>query len=146
MEFEVARLDPLFKDQAEYDAFRTRHDGHHVKSADLAYEGNCYLGIDAGSTTTKVALIGEDGSLLYSFYSNNNGSPLSTAIRAIKDIYSKLPEKAHIVHSCSTGYGEALQKAALKLDDGEVETVAHFYAAAFFDRKLTVSSTLVVRI
>ena len=134
MEFEVARLDPLFKDQAEYDAFRTRHDGHHVKSADLAsYEGNCYLGIDAGSTTTKVALIGEDGSLLYSFYSNNNGSPLSTAIRAIKDIYSKLPEKAHIVHSCSTGYGEALQKAALKLDDGEVETVAHFYAAAFFD-------------
>ena len=134
MEFEVARLDPLFKDQAEYDAFRARHDGHHVKSADLAsYEGNCYLGIDAGSTTTKVALIGEDGSLLYSFYSNNNGSPLSTAIRAIKDIYSKLPEKAHIVHSCSTGYGEALQKAALKLDDGEVETVAHFYAAAFFD-------------
>ena len=107
MEFEVARLDPLFKDQAEYDAFRTRHDGHHVKSADLAsYEGNCYLGIDAGSTTTKVALIGEDGSLLYSFYSNNNGSPLSTAIRAIKDIYSKLPEKAHIVHSCSTGYGD----------------------------------------
>ena len=134
MEFEVARLDPLFKDQAEYDAFRARHDGHHVKSADLStYEGNCYLGIDAGSTTTKVALIGEDGSLLYSFYSNNNGSPLSTAIRAIKDIYSKLPEKAHIVHSCSTGYGEALQKAALKLDDGEVETVAHFYAAAFFD-------------
>ena len=134
MEFEVARLDPLFRDQAEYDAFRARHDGHHVKSADLAsYEGKCYLGIDAGSTTTKVALIGEDGSLLYSFYSNNNGSPLSTAIRAIKDIYSKLPEKAHIVHSCSTGYGEALQKAALKLDDGEVETVAHFYAAAFFD-------------
>ena len=134
MEFEVARLDPLFKDEAEYDAFCARHGGHHVKSADLAsYEGNCYLGIDAGSTTTKVALIGEDGSLLYSFYSNNNGSPLSTAIRAIKDIYSKLPEKAHIVHSCSTGYGEALQKAALKLDDGEVETVAHFYAAAFFD-------------
>lgn len=137
MEFEVARLEPLFKDQAEYDAFRARHDGHHVKSADLAsYEGNCYLGIDAGSTTTKVALIGEDGSLLYSFYSNNNGSPLSTSIRAIKDIYSKLPPKAHIVHSCSTGYGEALQKAALKLDDGEVETVAHFYAAAFFDPKV----------
>ena len=137
MEFEVARLDPLFKDQEEYDAFCARHNGHHVKTADLAsYEGNCYLGIDAGSTTTKVALIGEDGSLLYSFYSNNNGSPLSTAIRAIKDIYSKLPENAHIVHSCSTGYGEALQKAALKLDDGEVETVAHFYAAAFFDPKV----------
>ena len=137
MEFEVARLDPLFKDQAEYDAFRTRHDGHHVKSADLAsYEGNCYLGIDAGSTTTKVALIGEDGSLLYSFYSNNNGSPLATAIRSIQEIYAKLPEDAHIVHSCSTGYGEALLKAALKLDDGEVETVAHYYAAAFFAPKV----------
>ena len=134
MEFEVARLDPLFKNQAEYDAFLTRHNGHHVKTADLStYEGNCYLGIDAGSTTTKVALIGEDGSLLYSFYSSNNGSPLTTAIRAIKDIYGKLPEHAHIVHSCSTGYGESLQKAALQLDDGEVETVAHFYAAAFFN-------------
>ena len=134
MEFEVARLDPLFKDQAEYDAFRARHDGHNVKSADLAtYEGNCYLGIDGGSTTTKIALVGEDGSLLYSFYSSNNGSLLSTTVNAIKDLYAQLPEKAHIVHSCSTGYGEALLKAALQLDDGEVETVAHFYAAAFFD-------------
>lgn len=134
MEFEVARLDPLFKDQADYDAFRTRHDGHNVKSADLAsYEGNCYLGIDGGSTTTKIALVGEDGSLLYSFYSSNNGSLLSTTVNAIKDLYAQLPEKAHIVHSCSTGYGEALLKAALQLDDGEVETVAHYYAAAFFN-------------
>ena len=134
MEFEVARLDPLFKDQAEYDTFRARHDGHNVKTGDLStYEGNCYLGIDAGSTTTKIALVGEDGSLLYSFYSNNNGSPLSTAIRSIKEIYEKLPANAHIVHSCSTGYGEALLKAALMLDDGEVETVAHYNAAAFFE-------------
>ncbi len=134
MEFEVARMEPLFENQAEYDAFRARHDGHNVKSADLStYEGNCYLGIDAGSTTTKIALVGEDGSLLYSFYSNNNGSPLATALRSIKEIYSQLPEKAHIVHSCSTGYGEALLKAALQLDEGEVETVAHYYAAAFFN-------------
>ena len=134
MEFEVARMDPLFASQEEYDAFRARHDGHNVRSADLStYEGNCYLGIDAGSTTTKIALVGEDGSLLYSFYSNNNGSPLATAIRSIKEIYTLLPPKAKIVHSCSTGYGEALLKAALMLDDGEVETVAHFYAAAFFD-------------
>jgi len=127
-------MDPLFASQEEYDAFRARHDGHNVKSADLStYEGNCYLGIDAGSTTTKIALVGEDGSLLYSFYSNNNGSPLATAIRSIKEIYTLLPPKAKIVHSCSTGYGEALLKAALMLDDGEVETVAHFYAAAFFD-------------
>ena len=95
--------------------------------------GNCYLGIDAGSTTTKTALVGEDGSLLYSFYSSNNGSPLNTAIRSIQEIYSQLPEDAHIAYACSTGYGEALIKAALLLDEGEVETVSHYYAAAFFD-------------
>ena len=94
------------------------------------------MGIDAGSTTTKIALVSEDGHLLYSFYSNNNGSPLATAIRSIQEIYAQLPPKAKIVHSCSTGYGEALLKAALMLDDGEVETVAHYYAAAFFDPKV----------
>jgi len=134
MEFEVDRLDPLFANQEEYNAFLTRHAGHHVKSADLiSYRGDCYLGIDAGSTTTKVALVGQDGSLLYSFYDSNNGSPLSTAIRSIQEIYALLPDGAQIVHSCATGYGEALLKAALMLDDGEVETVAHYYAAAFFD-------------
>ena len=134
MEFEVERMEPLFASTKEYDAFQERHGRHHVGTADLAsYQGNCYLGIDAGSTTTKVALVGEDGSLLYSFYSGNNGSPLKTAIRAIQDIYDKLPEGVHIVRSCSTGYGEALMKAAFLLDDGEVETVAHYYAAAFFD-------------
>ena len=74
--------------------------------------------------------------MLYSFYHNNNGSPLKTAIGAIQDIYDKLPAGAKIVRSCSTGYGEALMKAALMLDDGEVETVAHYYAAAFFDPKV----------
>ena len=134
IQFEVNRLDPLFKDEPEYREFCKRHDSHQVKTASLEhYSGNCYLGIDAGSTTTKIALVGEDGSLLYSFYSNNNGSPLKTAIEAIEDIYHKLPENARIVRSCSTGYGEALMKAAFLLDDGEVETVAHYYAAAFFD-------------
>ena len=71
--------------------------------------------------------------LLYSFYSSNNGSPLDTTIKAVKDIYTKLSPKAKIVQSCSTGYGEALIKSALMLDEGEVETVSHFYAAAFFD-------------
>ncbi len=137
MDFEVARLEPLFADQAAYDAFTERHGNNHVETADLSsYKGNCYLGIDAGSTTTKIALVSEDGKLLYSFYSNNNGSPLATAIRSIQEIYEKLPADAHIVHSCSTGYGEALLKAALMLDDGEVETVAHYYAAAFFDPKV----------
>ncbi|WP_167954706.1 2-hydroxyacyl-CoA dehydratase [Anaerosporobacter faecicola] len=134
MEFEVSRMDPLFASKEDYDAFTTRHAKHTVMKADLAtYEGDCFLGIDAGSTTTKVALVGEDGSLLYSFYSNNNGSPLKTTIKAIKEIYSILPDSAKIVRSCSTGYGEALIKAALLLDEGEVETVSHYYAAAFFE-------------
>ena len=134
MEFEVARLEPLFKDQAEYDAFLARHGNNHVKTGDIAsYHGKCFLGIDAGSTTTKIALIAENGDLLYSFYDNNNGSPLKTSIRAMKEISEKLPSDATIVHSCSTGYGEALLKSAFQLDEGEVETVAHYYAAAFFD-------------
>lgn len=134
MDFEVARMEPLFQNQAEYDEFTERHGNNHVETADLSsYEGNCFLGIDAGSTTTKIALVSEEGKLLYSFYSNNNGSPLATAIGSIQEIYSLLPAGAKIVHSCSTGYGEALLKAALMLDEGEVETVAHYYAAAFFD-------------
>ncbi|MDD3338242.1 MAG: acyl-CoA dehydratase activase-related protein [Lachnospiraceae bacterium] len=134
MEFEVDRMPPLFADQAEYEAFRKRQDSYSVAAGDLdSYEGNCYLGIDAGSTTTKAALVGEDGSLLYSFYSGNHGSPLATSIRAIQEIYEQLPASAKIAYSCSTGYGEALIKAALMLDEGEVETVSHFYAAAFFD-------------
>ena len=134
MEFEVARLEPLFANEEEFAQFEARHAKAHVKTGDLAtYKGNCYLGIDAGSTTTKIALVSEEGDLLYSFYSSNNGSPLMTAIRSLKEIYSLLPEDAHIVHSCSTGYGEALLKSAFMLDDGEVETVAHYYAAAFFN-------------
>ncbi|MCD7735518.1 MAG: 2-hydroxyacyl-CoA dehydratase [Lachnospiraceae bacterium] len=134
MEFEVARMDPLFASQEEYDEFIERQSHHTVKKGSLSeYHGSCYLGIDAGSTTTKAALVDEEGTLLYSFYSNNNGSPLRTTITAIQEIYSLLPEDAHIVWSCSTGYGEALIKAALLLDEGEVETVSHYYAASFFD-------------
>jgi len=134
MDFEVHRMTPLFQNEEEYNEFKQRHSLHSVKKGDIAeYSGNCFLGIDAGSTTTKVALVGEDGSLLYSFYSNNNGSPLKTAIRSIKEIYELLPPNAQIVRSCSTGYGEALIKAALMLDEGEVETVAHYHAAAFFE-------------
>ena len=134
LDFEVERMEPLFATEEDYEAFNKRQSAYQVKKGDLSqYHGNCYLGIDAGSTTTKTALVGEDGTLLYSFYSNNNGSPLKTAIRSIQEIYSILPEDAHIAFSCSTGYGEALMKAALLLDEGEVETVSHYYAAAFFD-------------
>ena len=134
MKFEIKRMEPLFANQKEYDEFVKRHNKHKVASSELKnYEGDCFLGIDAGSTTTKVALVAEDGTLLYSFYSNNNGSPLATSIKAIKEIYSILPDSAKIVYSCSTGYGEALIKAGLMLDEGEVETVSHYYAASFFE-------------
>ena len=134
MEFEVERMEPLFKDQAEYDEFTARHDKARVETAEIgSYSGNCFLGIDAGSTTTKMALVSEKGELLWAFYSNNNGSPLETALKAFAELKSKLPADAHIVRACSTGYGEALMKAAFLLDDGQVETVAHYYAAAFFN-------------
>ena len=134
LEFEVARMQPLFENKQAYDDFTYKHGKHHVKKGNLAsYKGSCYLGIDAGSTTTKAALIGEDGSLLYSFYSSNNGSPLKTTINAMTEIKQLLPPDVNIAYSCSTGYGEALIKSALMLDEGEVETVAHYKAAAFFN-------------
>ena len=134
LEFEVERMEPLFPSEEEYAAFCKRQDTYKVVKGDLStYKGNCFLGIDAGSTTTKTALVAEDGTLLYSFYSNNNGAMLQTAIRSIQEIYKLLPKEAHIAYSCSTGYGEALVKAALLLDEGEVETISHYYAAAFFD-------------
>ena len=137
LDFEVERMEPLFATEEDYQAFHERQSAYKVKTGDLStYKGKCFLGIDAGSTTTKTALVGEDGTLLYSFYSNNNGNPLKTTISSIKEIYELLPEDAEIAFSCSTGYGEALIKAALLLDEGEVETVSHYYAAAFFDPKV----------
>ena len=133
MNFEIKRMDPLFASEKEYEDFTVRHKQHTVKKGNLReYHGKCFFGVDAGSTTTKVALVAEDGSLLYSFYSNNNGSPLSTTVRAIREIYEQMPDDVTIAYGCSTGYGEALIKAALQLDMGEVETVAHYYAASFF--------------
>lgn len=134
MEFEVDRMQPLFKTESDFKEFENRHSKHQVPVKELStYQGKAYLGIDAGSTTTKAALVSEDGTLLYSFYQSNDGDPLGTTISAIKEIYALLPEGVEIVYSCSTGYGEALIKAALLLDEGEVETVSHYYAASYFD-------------
>ena len=135
--FEMPRLPALFENKTEYEAFCTRHARAVVPKADISsYEGDCFLGIDAGSTTTKMALIGTDGELLYSFYANNQGNPIKTAMGAIEDLRKRLPAGARIVRSCSTGYGEALLKSAFSLDEGEVETVAHCTAASFFDGKV----------
>ena len=134
MAFELHRLPALFASQGDYDAFCARHARAVVEKGDLAsYTGGCFLGVDAGSTTTKLALIGEGGELLWSYYANNQGSPIETAKRAVSALARELPESAHILRECSTGYGEALLKAAFSLDEGEVETIAHCTAAAFFD-------------
>ena len=132
--FEMPRLAPLFANDGELSAFEERHAKAKLKRGELSeYKGRCYLGIDAGSTTTKLALIGEEGELLYSFYSNNKGNPIETAKRAIAELAGGLPEGAVIERACSTGYGEALLKSAFSLDEGEVETIAHTAAAAFFE-------------
>jgi len=130
---EIPRLAPLFKDKQEYEAFRKRHAAHRVlrRSPDEAV-GRCFLGIDAGSTTTKIALIDEEGALIYSYYGSNGGNPLKSAIDALKDMYRRIPAGTRIAYSAVTGYGEALLKAALKIDIGEIETIAHYKAAEHF--------------
>ena len=134
MAFELKRLDPLFATREDHQAFCARHSKAVVRRESLSgYRGDCFLGIDAGSTTTKVALIGSDGQLLFSYYANNQGNPIRTAMDAMARLRDELPEGAHIARSCSTGYGESLLKSAFCLDEGEVETIAHCTAAAFFD-------------
>ena len=133
--FEMPRLPALFESKEDYEVFRQRHSKAVVEKADLeTYCGDCYLGIDAGSTTTKMALIGQEGQLLYSFYANNKGNPIETAKTAVWNLKTRLPGSARIARTCSTGYGEALLKSAFNLDEGEVETIAHCTAASFFDK------------
>jgi len=125
--------EPLFKNNEEYEEFKLRHEKSKVKRFDLnKYEGNAFLGIDAGSTTTKVALINTEGELLYSYYGSNKGSPLKSTIDALNDLSKNLNANTKIVNSVVTGYGENLLKEALKIDIGEIETVAHYKAANFF--------------
>lgn len=126
-------LRPLFADETEYEEFVQRHSKDKVQRAELStYSGRCFLGIDAGSTTTKLALIDEDGRLLWTHYAGNNGSPLKSTINALKDMYSQMPENAKIAYATVTGYGEGLLQKALKVDFGQIETVAHYKAAEFF--------------
>lgn len=130
---ESDRLNPLFLDDKEYEEFKLRHSKNKVKRRELKdFKGDCFLGIDAGSTTTKLALIDKEGHLLYTYYGSNEGSPIKSIIKILKELYKVLPEKANIVNSAVTGYGEGLLKAALNIDIGEIETVAHYKAANFF--------------
>jgi len=135
--FEMARLPQLFENQHQFAKFNQRHGQHIVPKAELAgYEGDCFFGLDAGSTTTKAVLISDDGKLLHTFYESNEGNPLAVARKALAEIYAILPPAAKLRYSCVTGYGEKLLQTALGADMGEVETVAHYRAAAFFDPKV----------
>ena len=127
------RVDPLFKNEEELEAFRARHATAVTPKGDIKdAEGPCYLGIDAGSTTLKVVLINSKNEIIFSHYGPNHGKPLEKSQELIEKIYSLLPKGAYIAHSGVTGYGEAFLKRALGIDIGEVETIAHYRAAQFF--------------
>ncbi len=132
--FEISRLQPLFNSEEEYGNFKKRHSDTSLPKRELcSYKGKAFLGIDAGSTTAKMALISEKGELLYSFYKGNQGHPLEVITDALKELYGMLPPSVKIANSAVTGYGEGLLKTALSIDIGEIETVAHYKAAAFFE-------------
>ena len=131
-EHEVLRLPALFKNEEELESFRERHRKATIQRGDLTQtEGACYLGLDAGSTTTKAVLIDSDGKIIYSWYGSNSGNPLKSVINILKEIYTKMPVSAYIAYSCVTGYGENLIKKALGVDMGEIETMAHYTASEY---------------
>ena len=131
---EVERLSPLFASEDEYAEFKERHNKEVVPKGDPAsYAGErVFIGIDAGSTTMKAAMVGEDGQLLHTWYGNNNGDILGTAKVIMADFYQHIPAGARIGHVTTTGYGEALLIEALKADSGEIETVAHLRGSRAF--------------
>lgn len=131
---EVERLSPLFASEDEYAEFKERHNKEVVPKGDSAsYTGErVFIGIDAGSTTMKAAMVGEDGQLLHTWYGNNNGDILGTAKVIMADFYQHIPAGARIGHVTTTGYGEALLIEALKADSGEIETVAHLRGSRAF--------------
>jgi len=125
---------PLFENQAAYDAFRARHDAMSVEHRDISeYAGKAYLGIDAGSTTTKLVLLSEDGAILYKHYVSNGGNPLPVVKAQLEQIHGLCAGRVEIAGSAVTGYGEELMREAFGVDFGLVETLAHFTAARHFD-------------
>lgn len=130
---DIDRLDPLFKNDNEFNEFMDRHNQSKAERGELStYKGKAFLGIDAGSTTTKVILTDDKSRIIYDYYGSNGGNPLNKVIEILNDLYSKLPSEVKIANAVVTGYGEALIKSALHVDIGEIETIAHYKAAEFF--------------
>ena len=133
---EFHALPALFEDDKDYEAFVQRHKSSSVARAALeGYSGKAYLGIDAGSTTTKMVLINENNEILFDYYSSNQGNPIDIVKEELAMIYAAAPE-IQIFSSAATGYGEDLMKEAFGIDHGVVETVAHYMAAKYFDPKV----------
>jgi predicted CoA-substrate-specific enzyme activase len=131
-------LGPLFKDETEYKEFLIRHNKTSAVKVNLKdAKGELFLGVDVGSTTTKAILIDKNKSMVYTHYGSNQGNPLKSTIDILKNIYLQMPKGAYISGSCVTGYGESLIKAALNFDYGEVETIAHYKAAHYFNPKVS---------
>lgn len=131
-------LHPLFTTDADYEEFKQRHEKDTVEKKDLkSYKGDAFIGIDAGSTTTKLVLIDNEGNLLYSLYGSNEGNPLQSVINNLKTLYSELPKDVTIRFSGITGYGEKLVQTALNIDLNEIETIAHYTAAKKFMPNVT---------
>ncbi|MCI1691717.1 MAG: acyl-CoA dehydratase activase-related protein [Actinomyces sp.] len=127
---ESARMRPLFLTEEEREEFTARHGGEVVPQAGLPQaRGRCWLGIDAGSTTIKAVILDEDGRIVFTHYASNEGDPVTAAVEIVRRIRAEMPEGTVIGRACSTGYGEGLVKTALTLDEGEVETMAHYRAA-----------------
>ena len=131
---EIVVGEPLFSSREEYSEFISRHMRSDLQFENImSYKGDAYLGIDSGSTTTKLMLITPECKILYSHYQSNNGQPLDIVVNRIREIYSLIGDRIVIRGACVTGYGEDMMKAALKIDFGVVETMAHFKAALYFN-------------
>ncbi len=127
-------LKPLFETEEDYEKFALRHSKATVPEEDIyLYSGKAYLGIDCGSTTTKLVLISEDNKILYSYYDSNKGDPVEIIKNELKELYSIMADRITIAGSVVTGYGEELIKKAFRVDEGFVETLAHYTAAKYFN-------------
>ncbi|WP_314969998.1 acyl-CoA dehydratase activase, partial [uncultured Actinomyces sp.] len=138
VEAESPRMRPLFATPEEKEEFVQRHAQEVIPKADLSQaRGRCWLGIDAGSTTIKAVLIDEDDRIVFTHYASNEGDPVAAAVEIVRRVRSELPEGTVIGRSCATGYGEGLVTAALTMDEGEIETMAHYRAAEFIQPGVT---------
>ena len=133
LEPEISRMKPLFESEEEREIFQRRHDLATIELQDIRKaRGDCFLGIDAGSTTTKAVLIDSKGQLIFTYYASNKGNPVKSAVNILDKLYHQLPKESQIARSCVTGYGENLIKAGLGVDEGEIETMAHYRSAEHF--------------